>query len=44
MKVVKENDLDIDNVALVEMVDAAYLNPDGTKKAKITKESARVIL
>jgi len=44
MRVVEENDLDIDNVALVEMVNAAYLNSDGTKKAKISKESARVVL
>ena len=44
MKVANDNNIEIDDQALDEMVDAAYLNDNGTKKTKISRKSVREVL
>ena len=44
MKVANKNNLEIDNQALLEMVDAAYLKDNGGKKTKMSRASVREML
>ena len=44
IKVANENNLDVDNQTLTEMVDAVYMNDDGTKANKMSRQSVRVAL